>query len=109
MTRLLAAVAVLFLTGPAYGVAPCASAASETDITGEVRRGMAFAASLGGGLVFRLVPVRHGWTVWIGDPAYPGLISCGDKFHWNLAFVPMSAWGQKRKSGEGRVNVRSWG
>ena len=64
MTRLLAAVAVLFLTGPAFGVAPCASAASETDITGEVRRGMAFAASLGGGLAFWLVPVRHGWTVW---------------------------------------------
>jgi len=71
MTRLLAAVTVLFLTGFAHGAEPCPDPARGTHIAGEIRRGMTFEAALGGGVAFRLVPVRHGWAIWVGDPGRP--------------------------------------
>jgi hypothetical protein len=71
MTRLLAAIAILFLIGASDAAEPCPGDAGDAQITGEVRRGTVFEAAVGGGLAFRLVPTVHGWTIWIGDPATP--------------------------------------
>lgn len=55
--------------------APAQGMAQEQDrrvhITGTVSRGESFNRELPGGLAFKLQPHRHGWIIWIGDPAYP--------------------------------------
>lgn len=45
--------------------------AGAIEFGGDVSRGETFVRKLPGDLVFKLVPDRNGWTIWVGDPANP--------------------------------------
>jgi len=64
--------ATFVLAGAARGAEPCPDPARGGHIVGEVDRGMTFEAAIGDGVAFRLVPIRHGWVIWVGDPGRPG-------------------------------------
>jgi hypothetical protein len=69
------ALAALLLAGAARAAAPQTAAPgpgpAEAPLAGEVAGGQVFERAVAGGLVFRLVPIAGGWSVWLGPPDHP--------------------------------------